>query len=314
MVSTPYRALPGLRGHGTAGDDVSPAEEAPSAAAPLSELQRTPERIEVSDSSHLSHLITQPHSRSATPYEVLDLDRFGTKVPTENIRKHGHLSKKTSGHAGEWKQREVYLTADRLYFSRLKADKAVDFIQIDQIRTILTGASTNSPVVRAALNRINKGGKAEPATPGSTKRRGFRAISDSTAGESTLSFRQVGVLDFTANELQDQDLLCFFDIVMAPLGDHAGRILSFRASSPAESKDWVAAIWAVKGALEESGREKGLLRSMLGAVARVYESERFQMVSMCLITLAFIVNILEAELMPPVRALLHCTRARGEQQ
>ena len=66
-----------------------------------------PEALQMSESSNMSQLRTEAHSRTSTPPPVLELDRFHYELPTNNIIKSGELAKKASGHAGEWKSRQV---------------------------------------------------------------------------------------------------------------------------------------------------------------------------------------------------------------
>ena len=194
----------------------------------------------------------------------------------------------------------MYLTQDRLYYARVNAGKALDWIRIEDISSILVGANTHSPVVRAALmNEMHPAAKVQDAAPESPgKRRGFRVVRDVGGDDAcqSFNFKQVGVVDLS--QQQEVEVGSFFDIVMAPLGDHARRILNFRAPSKAECAAWVAAITDAKDALERERTQRSPAHVFVAKCRSLYESDRTQTCFLALIVLAFIVNILEAEIIP----------------
>ena len=110
MVATPYRP-PRVVDDGRIEDRDMEGQIEPKWEAQESlhaHLKYSPD-AQVSEASEISHLLTQPRSRSQTPTppHVLDLENFHNELPTDNITKSGELVKKASGHAGEWKPRRV---------------------------------------------------------------------------------------------------------------------------------------------------------------------------------------------------------------
>ena len=237
----------------------------------------------------------------------LDVDRYNEEIDMGSVVERGVIEKKSTGHAGEWKERDFYLHTDRISVARTRAVRALDVIMLEEISAILVGPDSSSPLVRSQLS-IDA-----PPIPSATKqkRRGRRVIQKSRSmvlngGSkigSTLGVQ--GVVSLAARS-DEHDVMCFFDVCTTLDSRHAGRILNFRADCPEECDRWVSGIrQAMKDLAEGAATESGAwtrFRSIHSGLRALYEHEATQIGFLVLIVLAFLTNALESELQPIIQS------------